>query len=103
MDINTNSNIASTLASSLQQLNIQSISSKRETNQEQTNKQLQELNSIQQAKEDDMFLVEDKASKSKIDVAEIKLYAKSMGEELTIDDINYGLQYGRSVIADYSA
>lgn len=36
------------------------------------------------------------------DVAEIKEFAKTVGENnLSNDDIQYGLTYGRSVIADY--
>ena len=35
-------------------------------------------------------------------VEEIQHYASIMGESLSIDDINYGLMYGRSVIADFS-
>lgn len=36
------------------------------------------------------------------DLSEIKEFAKKVGEEnLSNDDIQYGLTYGRSVIADY--
>ena len=36
------------------------------------------------------------------DLTEIKQFAKTVGEEnLSNDDIQYGLTYGRSVIADY--
>lgn len=36
------------------------------------------------------------------DLTEIKQFAKTAGEEnLSNDDIQYGLTYGRSVIADY--
>ncbi len=37
------------------------------------------------------------------DVEEIKKYAKMAGENISEDDIMYGLNYGRSVIADYMA
>ena len=38
------------------------------------------------------------------DIAEIQKYAKMAGENnLNIDDIKYGLSYGRSVIIEYSA
>lgn len=37
-----------------------------------------------------------------LDLAEVKQFAKTAGEEnLSEDDIKYGLTYGRSVIADY--
>ena len=36
-------------------------------------------------------------------ISEIQKFAKYVGEnELTVDDIKYGLKYGRSVIADYT-
>lgn len=37
------------------------------------------------------------------DVDEIKKYAEMAGENISEDDIMYGLSYGRSVIADYIA
>ena len=38
------------------------------------------------------------------DIDEIKSFAKSAGEEdLSSEDIRYGVTYGRSVIADYVA
>ena len=40
----------------------------------------------------------------KINLREIKNYAQQAGEmNLSDDDIKYGLTYGRSVIADYTA
>ena len=38
-----------------------------------------------------------------IDLVELKRYAQYAGENITDDDIRYGLIYGRSVIADYLA
>ena len=38
-----------------------------------------------------------------IDLVELKKYAQCAGENITDDDIRYGLIYGRSVIADYLA
>lgn len=61
-----------------------------------------ESKETQDFKEDDIALMEQKPSKT-VDVADIQKYAGLMGETLSIDDINYGLMYGRSVIADYSA
>lgn len=52
-------------------------------------------------KEEDIALME--KPKAKVDVEDIQKYADYMGEKLTIEDINYGLMYGRSVIADFSA
>ena len=34
---------------------------------------------------------------------EIQDYAKNMNQELSYEDINYGITYGRSVLVDYSA
>ncbi len=40
---------------------------------------------------------------SKINKEEVKSYATLMNENITDDDIKYGMVYGRSVIADYLA
>ena len=63
---------------------------------------------LQDVKKDDIQLIDKgemqkavKKTDNGIDVAEIQKYASSMGETLSIDDINYGLMYGRSVIADF--
>lgn len=37
------------------------------------------------------------------DLADIKKYAKMVDENISDDDIKYGLSYGRSVIAEYLA
>ena len=37
------------------------------------------------------------------DLAEIKKYAKMIDENISDEDIKYGLSYGRSVIAEYLA
>ena len=47
--------------------------------------------------------VNDKSILQDQDLAEIKEFAKIVGEDnLSNDDIQYGLTYGRSVIADYA-
>ena len=64
---------------------------------------------LQDIKKDDIQLIDEgkiqqtakKTNNNGINVAEIQQYANLMGENLTIDDINYGLMYGRSVIADF--
>ncbi len=66
----------------------------------EANKKEQSAN-FEDFKQDDIALME--TPKKTVDVADIQKYASQMGETLSIDDINYGLMYGRSVIADYSA
>lgn len=39
----------------------------------------------------------------KVDVSELKHLASQFQEEITDEEIKYGLVYGRSVIADYTA
>ena len=64
---------------------------------------------LQEIKKDDIQLIDEgqvqktveRAKNNGINIEEIQQYANSMGESLTIDDINYGLMYGRSVIADF--
>ena len=98
-----NSNISSRVASSISKLNITTATRAfKEVEQNTTNAELQTV------KKDDIQLIDrgeirEKRANGAINVEEIQRYANSMGESLTIDDINYGLMYGRSVIADFSA
>ena len=75
---------------------------------EENNKENTPNIELQNTKKDDIQLInkgeiEEKTQNNGINVAEIQQYASYMGENLSIDDINYGLMYGRSVIADFSA
>ena len=108
MSINSSANISSQIASSISKLNLNTAKRAFEVqkNEENTpNIELQEL------KKDDIQLIDDKkiqqtvkkTGDNGINVEEIRQYASLMGESLSIDDINYGLMYGRSVIADFSA
>lgn len=97
MDINNNTNISNLISNSISKLNLNS----KQTPQAQ--KPLQKEENIQDNfKDEDTSLIQDDSAINKIDVKDIQKYASSVGETLTIDDINYGLMYGRSVIADYS-
>ena len=108
MDINSNTNISSQIASSISKLNLSGAKRAFEVQKSEENTPNIEL---QEIKKDDIQLIDEKkvqqtAKKSNnngIDVDEIKQYASLMGENLTVDDINYGLMYGRSVIADFCA
>ena len=100
MDINNNTNVSSLISSSISKLNLNaanktSLNSKNETNEKDKN--------VEDFKQQDIALIEENNVKNKIDVDEIQKYAEIMGEKLTVEDINYGIMYGRSVIADYSA
>ena len=53
-------------------------------------------------KEDDIKLAQDDIFQG-IDIDDIKNPPQPIGEEITDEDIKYGLTYGRSVLADYSA
>ena len=99
MDISNNTNISAQIATSISKLNLNTARRSFEVSKEDKNTPNIEL---QEAKKVDIQLIEDKKPKNNgIDIAEIQQYANSMGESLTIDDINYGLMYGRSVIADF--
>ena len=106
MDISNNTNISAQIATSISKLNLNTARRAFEVQKEEENTPNIELH---EAKKDDIQLIDEgkiqetvKKSKSNgIDVAEIQKYANSMGETLSIDDINYGLMYGRSVIADF--
>ena len=105
MDISNNTNISSQIASSISKLSLNTARRAFEVQKEEENTPNIEL---QEIKKDDIQLLDKgntqqtaKKSNNGIDVSEIQMYANSMGESLSIDDINYGLMYGRSVIADF--
>lgn len=105
MDISNNTNISFQIASSISKLNLNTARRAFEVSKEDKNTPNIEL---QEVKKDDIQLIDEgkiqktvKKSDNGINVAEIQKYANSMGETLSIDDINYGLMYGRSVIADF--
>ena len=108
MDINNNTNISSQIATSISKLNLSTAKRAFEVQKNEENTPNIEL---QEVKKDDLQLIDEKkvqqtakkTNNNGIDVAEIQQYANSMGESLTIEDINYGLMYGRSVIADFCA
>jgi hypothetical protein len=61
-------------------------------------KHVQKIPEIGEGTEINDFILNEK------DIKEIKKYAQMAGEEnLSDDDIKYGLSYGRSVIIEYSA
>ncbi len=98
MDINNSTtNIISKALNSVSNLSLNSA--KRAFDTSKTNN---EQISFDFKDEDIKLMDEKKSTKHRVDVEEIQKYANYMGENLSIDDINYGLMYGRSVIADYS-
>ena len=102
MEIENSSNISNMIASSISKLNLNSNSNSFVSNKPQHKKQ--EQNQIQENENDDVKLVdEEKVSKSPIDVKDVQKYASLIGEDVSVDEIKYGLMYGRSVIADFSA
>lgn len=102
MEIENNSNISSLIASSISKLNLNSNQVASFSNKPKQNKEKENL--IQENEKDDVKLVdENKISKSPIDVKDVQKYANLIGEDITVEEIKYGLMYGRSVIADYSA
>lgn len=102
MNINNNTNISSMVSQSLSRLNLNNINrsnksgGNEEINDKITNKELIEEN-IKTNTE-----VNDNKPKNNVNIEEIQKYASLMGENLSIEDINYGIRYGRSVIAEYS-
>lgn len=104
MDINNNTNISSQIAQSISKLSLNTAQRAFRATEESSKKNSQEIEKIQQ---EDVALIDENEVKNKIkspiNVDEIQEYASSMGENLSIDDINYGLMYGRSVIADFIA
>ncbi len=96
-------NITSTVANSLSTLKLNTAArafSKANKPVEEIEKDLQlQLN-------DDKALIDNKetlmAKLMPSHIKEMKEISQNIGEELTDEDIQYALRYGRSVIADYS-
>ena len=101
MEIKNNTNISSLIASSISKLNINQANPAPTVKRQP--KRAEEDIVKENIKDDVKLIDEEKISKSPIDVSEVKEYAKMIGEELTDEEISYGLKYGRSVIADFSA
>ena len=104
MDINNNSQISSININPVSKINLNSANRafKASMDTNETNSEDFKQKDIALLNEQEVQQNLDKQGR-KIDVEEIQKYASQMGENLSIDDINYGLMYGRSVIADYSA
>ena len=102
MDINNHSNISSQIANSISKLNLSTAQRAFSASKTQQN---EETIPFEEVIQEDRKLIEGtekkNISKSPIDVNDVQKYANSIGENLTIEDINYGLMYGRSVIADF--
>ncbi|MBQ7286564.1 MAG: hypothetical protein IJW73_02255 [Candidatus Gastranaerophilales bacterium] len=106
MDISNNTNISTQIANSISKLNLNTTKRSVEAQKPKENTPDALLHS---SKKDDIQLIDkgkvqaqvEKPANNGINVDEIRQYASYMGEELSIEDINYGLMYGRSVIADF--
>ncbi len=111
MDINNNSNISANISanitnnviSSLSKINLNTAKRAFETAKEELNNETSKPKEEETKKEDISLIDNKKTQKIPLDIKDVQKYADYMGEKLTIDDINYGLMYGRSVIADFSA
>ena len=98
MNVNNNTDISSLISDSISKLNLKT---KQAPLPNTSTKEVSKA-SIDNFEKEDKALIDENNIKNKIDVKEIQKYAQSVGETLSIEDINYGLMYGRSVIADYS-
>ncbi len=98
MNVNNNTDISSLISDSISKLNLKT---KQAPLPNTSTKELSKP-SLDNFEKEDKALIDENNIKNKIDVKEIQKYAQSVGETLSIEDINYGLMYGRSVIADYS-
>ncbi|MBR2068763.1 MAG: hypothetical protein IJ877_03270 [Candidatus Gastranaerophilales bacterium] len=89
-----NANVSNTVAASISKLNLNTARRAFEAQKPEQEENIPEEKEIQP--------IDEPVKNLGVDVEDIQKYAKYMGENLSIDDINYGLMYGRSVIADYS-
>ena len=107
MNIDSNTNISSMVSQSLSRLNLNNVNrsykagEKEEKNVKISKDELLNNEAFEKISDDKNTLPAE--PKSNINVEEIQKYANLMGEELSIEDINYGIKYGRSVIAEYIA
>ncbi len=103
MNIDNSVNISSVVSQSLSKLNINASNRSYKSGEKEENNA--KIEDIEQSQDSVLKEISKETTRpnSNIDVAEIQKYANLMGENLTIEDINYGLMYGRSVIADFSA
>jgi len=103
MEINNNSSvsadISNIIANSISKLNLNTASRAFEADKKTNSKE----DIKEDFKSEDIALNKDNISQNLVDIDDIQKYALEAGEKLTMDDINYGIMYGRSVIADYSA
>ena len=102
MNIDNNTNISSMVSQSLSRLNLNNINrSNKAGGKEEINDRITSSELIEEKIQTSTETNNDK-SNSNINIEEIQKYASLMGENLSIEDINYGIRYGRSVIAEYS-
>jgi hypothetical protein len=90
-----NANVANQVVASISKLNLNTAKHAFEAQKQEKKDNIEEV--VEERHE-----IAPDINKMAVDVEDIQKYAKYMGENLTIDDINYGLRYGRSVITDYS-
>ncbi len=90
-----NANVANQVVASISKLNLNTAKHAFEAQKQEKKDNIEEV--VEERHE-----IAPDINKMAVDVEDIQKYAKYMGENLSIDDINYGLMYGRSVIADFS-
>ena len=100
MEIKNNTDISNLIASSISKLNISPANASAPVKKQPAGKIAEPF---KEEKEDVKLVDDEKVSKSPVDYDEVKKYAEMVGMEVSEEDIKYGIIYGRSVIADYSA
>lgn len=107
MNINSNTNISSMVSQSLSRLNLSNVNRSYKAGEEEeknvkiSNDELLNNEAFEKIPDDINTITTE--PENNINVKEIQKYANLVGEELSIEDINYGIKYGRSVIAEYIA
>ena len=99
-NVENSTNVSNLIASSISKLNLSSVKKPNVTqNKEEASKEPAN-NAV--LKEEKVIPTNEKP-KTIINVEEVQKYAEMAGVKISTDDINYGIMYGRSVIADYIA
>ena len=93
-----NANVANQVVASISKLNLNTAKRAFEAQKPEEKEEILEIQKPEKKEPEPVI----NTKKMAVDIEDIQKYAKYMGENLSIDDINYGLMYGRSVITDYS-
>ena len=99
-NVENRTNVSSLIASSISKLNLNSV---KKPGLNLSSDNVSTKKAQEEIPEEESIVLPDAKPEKIVDVDDIQKYAQMVGENVSVDDINYGIMYGRSVIADYIA